>query len=355
MGAVRGLGLWLRTSRPELTRLLQDFLWRQWRQLGLGGPGGGRWDPWILDPEALLLFSLEVGRSDPILYDQVLGWLARHERLINVSRLVRIMGRDSGFDPSLVHSVARWLSRKSSSSKWKGLEGRKRSPLRPFFLSGLTGRLAGLEGKAPEFEACGWDRPPVRPLREPAPIPILRVSSLVLRLRLLLGVNARADLVAHLLCRAEGASPSAMADELGCSQPAVSQLCRDMERSGLLLVRPKGRSRLYRLDDRRWRDFLALPDKTLAWIAWAPLFRALVMVFRFLTREGAEDRGDSDLAIELRDIVRSFYPLVGEAGLLVPMSNIEVVPEDGLITAFARDMITLLREGLGTEPSVGAR
>lgn len=59
-----------------------------------------RRDPWAIDPEALLLFTLEIGRDDPRLFDEVLDWLVVNERLVSVRRL-RNLARDEA-DKALV-------------------------------------------------------------------------------------------------------------------------------------------------------------------------------------------------------------------------------------------------------------
>jgi len=54
---------------------LLEFAWSQWAQIGLAGEVT-RTDGWAMDPEALLLFTLEIARRDPRLFDEVLDWLA---------------------------------------------------------------------------------------------------------------------------------------------------------------------------------------------------------------------------------------------------------------------------------------
>ena len=49
-------------------------------------------DVWIIDPEALLLFTCTLGRHEPRLFDEVLDWLQENGRFINILRLKRILG-----------------------------------------------------------------------------------------------------------------------------------------------------------------------------------------------------------------------------------------------------------------------
>ncbi len=63
-----------------------NFLWRQWAQLGISGHVEFE-DKWIIDPEALLLFSLSICRYEPRLFDEIFDWLNVNSQFINVHRL----------------------------------------------------------------------------------------------------------------------------------------------------------------------------------------------------------------------------------------------------------------------------
>src|SRR5215213_4734062 len=72
-------------TREDLQGRLASFLWRQWAQMGILATAE-RSDRWAADPEALLLLSFEVGRQDPRLFEEVLDWLVRNERLVSIQR-----------------------------------------------------------------------------------------------------------------------------------------------------------------------------------------------------------------------------------------------------------------------------
>src|SRR5437879_5751034 len=80
----------LRTFRDEFQNLLLNFLWRQWSALGVAGQASGE-DDWIIDPEALLLLTCTMGRTEPRMFDEVLDWLQENGRFINIMRLKRIL------------------------------------------------------------------------------------------------------------------------------------------------------------------------------------------------------------------------------------------------------------------------
>ena len=64
-----------------------SLLWQHWSLLGVPGQISAKENEFVLDPEALLLFSTEYARYDQRLYDQILDWLQMHSSLINIQRL----------------------------------------------------------------------------------------------------------------------------------------------------------------------------------------------------------------------------------------------------------------------------
>src|SRR3954466_3464363 len=70
--------------REEVASRSRDFAWDQWTQIGVSGHAPAVADRRAIDPEALLLFTLEAARSDPRLFDEVLDWLLLNEQLISV-------------------------------------------------------------------------------------------------------------------------------------------------------------------------------------------------------------------------------------------------------------------------------
>ena len=99
---------------------VNSFLWRQWSQLGVAG--GDTWKTsWIIDPENLLLFTLDAGRFDARLFDEVMDWLITNERWIS---LQRINGLIKYYDEQTTRSlcaVARYMDRQTTHSRWKTL------------------------------------------------------------------------------------------------------------------------------------------------------------------------------------------------------------------------------------------
>lgn len=79
----------LKTFRDQLQDVLLNFLWRQWSALGVAGHTDAE-DAWIIDPEALLLFTCTLGRYEPRMFDEMMDWLQENGSYINILRLKRI-------------------------------------------------------------------------------------------------------------------------------------------------------------------------------------------------------------------------------------------------------------------------
>ncbi|HWH94055.1 MAG TPA: hypothetical protein VNT03_09350, partial [Baekduia sp.] len=94
-------------TRQRLERGLLDFAWNEWAQLGVLA-NAPRSSPWAQDLEALLVLSLDVARTDPRLFDEILDWLVRNEALVSIRRL-RTLARHSR-EPSLIEGALDWLA-----------------------------------------------------------------------------------------------------------------------------------------------------------------------------------------------------------------------------------------------------
>ncbi|HEY5473384.1 MAG TPA: hypothetical protein VIK32_09360, partial [Candidatus Limnocylindrales bacterium] len=72
----------------HLADVTLELAWRQWTAIGVAGARSGRQT--IVDPEALLLATLSVGRLDARLFDEVLDWVAVNAQLLDMARLRRL-------------------------------------------------------------------------------------------------------------------------------------------------------------------------------------------------------------------------------------------------------------------------
>jgi hypothetical protein len=84
--SIWGLSVDLTAFSEQLRGQLLGFAWDEWAQMGVSAVPR-RVSRWAQDPEALIVFTLEVARSDPRLFDELLDWMLRNESLLTVPRL----------------------------------------------------------------------------------------------------------------------------------------------------------------------------------------------------------------------------------------------------------------------------
>jgi hypothetical protein len=141
--------------------------------------------PWAQDPEALLLFTFEVARSDPRLFDEVLDWLLINEKLVSLRRL-RSLAVDSE-DKALNEAVIAWLGRELPKGRFGSTARPRSSPtLEPLFFH----ERFPIVHRDDTFAEYGWLRPAFAGTRKARPPDVDAPINLSFRLRHLLGVGA---------------------------------------------------------------------------------------------------------------------------------------------------------------------
>jgi hypothetical protein len=183
--------------RTDLSHAVLDLIWGAWSQVGVMGHqqrGAAR----IVDPEPLLLLSWECARQDPRVFDEVLDWLVRNGRWINLVRLTALADQDGTCSPRLVGAVAAFMKQYDRTPKWRKLAERGRSESDPEPLFQRHGKpVPPLHDETdPVFVQYGWLRSPVILRGQSQPMPAWIPTSLILKCRAFFGVNIRADVFA---------------------------------------------------------------------------------------------------------------------------------------------------------------
>lgn len=196
-----------------IVRAATDLCWSLWTELGVNGVVR-RHAEVIIDPEALLLFSPRLVASDPRLLELIYAWCLKHHGLIAPSRLhglrktlpPEVTGPFDGLAATLqAHGAARWVSGKGASP-W---------PSAP----------------APRRVSLDLTRPALR----------------MLRLRAILGVTARADVLGALISAPSEWVTAAQLTHLGYSKRAVALVLTDLHAAGLIDALPEKNRVTYRL------------------------------------------------------------------------------------------------------------
>lgn len=302
------------TLRAELSAELAAFAWGVWAQMGVSGAAPVRAERRAIDPEALLLLTLEVGRDDPRLLDEALDWLVHNEALISVHRLRGLCGGD--LDRSLVAAAldwsALWGPRAKAASKWM-TDGRESPAGVPLF------RDAGSVGSATDvaFARHGWLREPLTPSRKSRAPDLLLPVNLALRLRKVFGVGVRAEVARALLTiDAPQLESQVVAASAGFAQRNVREGLAQLVEGGVVDVVRAGDDRTYAMPRDRWTTFLNLePSELPRHYDWIPALRAVVKVLRWLGQSDVDLHSEYIRASQARTLMESVEPDLRYAGI----------------------------------------
>ena len=334
---------WIAFRTAVLDRLL-DFLWRQWSALGVAGHRSAE-EHRIIDPEALLLLSLTVCRYDARLFDEVLDWLMVNGAFLNVQRLKNIERQADFQCKEQLSAVSEILGKNSNFAlKWKGLAStHSRETAEPLFFM-KDGRPLPVPAEiSPEFSSHGLLRGPVRLRGNSQPFSTQSTSTLLLRLRALLGVNSRCELLC-LLGATQEIHPSDIARQTGYFARTTQGVLAEMARSGVVQVRSTNREKRYWLQPGVLDGLLRPAGVPTPWSNWAPLFRALEMLWLGLIEPKRQDLDPLLLASELRRLGRDMRPLMGEAGWGMRLRDDSAYRGEDYLEVFFQDVTEILEQ-----------
>jgi hypothetical protein len=207
------------------------------------------------------------------------------------------------------------MKKSNDPLKWKRLASLC-SPRTPeplfFFKSGKP--IPVPNDKAPEFSTHGLSRGPIKLKGHALPFPANGMPSLLLRLRALLGVNARCELLC-MLAAAEEIQPADVARQAGYSPRTVQNTLAEMARSGVVQMRSGNREKWYCLKNGVLDQLFKPEGSPTPWVNWAPLFRALEILWIGGIDPKRENLDPLTRSSELRRLGKEMRPLLAEAGL----------------------------------------
>ena len=303
--------------RNEFQQGLSSFVWAQWAQMGMLAPRSRR-DNWVADPEALLLLSLEVGREDPRLFEEALDWMLVNERLLSTQRL-RNLTRGDEPGRALAAAAIAWLRawRRKGHPPEPMHSGGVGEPIEPLF---LRARIP-VDGLDPAFLENGlfksWHEPERRSAQPDLTTPI----NLALRLRSLLGVGARAEVVRVLLSvDAPRMSVQALAASTGYAKRNVQEAAASLRVAGVAESSTIGNEQRFQLPRERWLDLLELPRPPLH-TDWPQLFRAFRVLLGWLREEHNEALSEYMLSSEARRVLERVAEDLRFAGVPVAVGG----------------------------------
>ena len=224
--------------------------WGQWTTLGVAGIGAAAHS--IVDPEALLVATMSVGRWDARLFDEAVDWVACNSAILDAARLRRLA---AGSDPeqrrlmtAVLHLAAHGDARPGLQRVESDLIAREATShygMQPLFRSQDVGTL---DWAMPDetFAAAGFHRSELN-LRGMSRRPNASTPACIrFRARALVGVGARAEVLTYLWTH-EWAHGRLIAERSAYNQSPVAEYLAALAASGLAEKRTAGRRTEYRL------------------------------------------------------------------------------------------------------------
>ena len=308
----------------EVNEGLQRFLWRQWSQLGLAGEVEFQ-DRWVIDPEALLVFTLLFGRHDARLFDEVVDWTVRNGRLLSIQRLKNIMdARNDGAVSRTLSALAMVVDSRDPKSRWSRLaHSFTESEAAPesFFLD-LDEKPFAVVGDPDEhFLRTGYLRSRVHLRGLSQPVPMRPLTNLIFRLRSLFGLGPRAEVLAYLLTNSDGQA-SVIAQATHYSRTQVQEALGGLVQADAVTAQPRGRRRTFSTDVGRWLRLLDLPNESLPlWVNWPQVFDGLLDLATLLARLETQQQSDYLVKSDTLTLSNHLRQALAYTGLMNPFEK----------------------------------
>jgi hypothetical protein len=279
--------------RGEVSEGLLDFAWRQWAQIGVSATVTGA-DRWAVDPEALILFTIGIGRRDPRLFDEMLDWMAFNHELLSLQRLRNLASRFP-VPAGMVAAVTAWTRQDASRNLPASQQADPGQVREPVFSPDV---LAFASQPDPVFAEHGFLRPPAaRTGKSHKPNPALPVN-LSFRLRYLFGPGGRSETTRVLLTCPDGPLDAArIANEAGFAKRNISDILTALTASGVIRAAWAGNERHFTVHRERWALFLDLsrPADLPSFVSWVHLLPAALEISQWL--DAKTDTAESEYLI----------------------------------------------------------
>ncbi len=237
----------LKNLRNNLLETQLSFLWNCWSSLGIAGYEEQRLTS-IIDPEALLLYTLDIARYDNRLYDELFDWCKVNGQFLSIARIKSLLKKNKGVERQ-VGVLAALISQQTHNKKWATLKKMGSNPSNTNHLFSLKdgSALPIINTPDPLFLSYGLLRDQQVLRSYSHPFDPSKASAFILKLRSLMGISVRCEIITALMDGSEK-NPSLIAREMGYYQKTVQDTIIEMVYSGIVSTRQNGREKLYRLE-----------------------------------------------------------------------------------------------------------
>jgi hypothetical protein len=300
-----------------LNERLVSFAWQEWAQMGLL-LAPLYVSPWAQDPEALVVFTLHAAREEPRLFDEMMDWMLHNEPLLSVRRL-RAMCIDET-DRRLVDASLRWLARHRPRARLNPRDGdphhNMTGNLEPLFPADVH-----IGEPDPAFAAEGLLRPVLHPSGKSVAPDLMTPINLAFRLRAILGVGIRAEVVRIMLTGPPApATAQMLARASGYSKRNVHDALGGLGAAQVLAVFSIDGEQRYTINAQIWA---ALLQRDPSWLpvyrAWPQLLGALRLIQRWSDAQDQPDASDYMRRSDTRQLLGRIRADLAFAGIEVNM------------------------------------
>ena len=274
--------------RQVFTDAVLELLWRQWSSLGVSGHINATGNAYILDPEALLLFSSFFARFDQRLYDLVIEWLLLNGESINIPRLKAILKKFPIADKQSLGLMAAYVKIKKWQCFAKTLRPKKNSNKQALFLNTDGTSNNFIPHLSETALLYGFMRNEYAHGNKVVPFDNSTLSTLLLRLRGAFGLSARAEAILAMLnmdyCRIQDVADCGKYSWKTASD-ALDELCL----SGIVVTLDNTkRGRSYFLKDASaLRSLFGI--KKIVFPDWCGIFNALGKIYQIINNPHIDD------------------------------------------------------------------
>jgi hypothetical protein len=260
------------TIGNELSKAVLEAVWIQWRSIGTLIESE-RVSRSLVDPEALLLMSLNLGHHEKRLWDIMDSWARNGSQLFSIQRLKNLK---KTFPDKTQDRLAEFAWK----AKVKGKDQRWRS---------LMGENSMIQTRSQEL----WKAYPAS----------WRSSAIMLRLRLGFGIGIVPDLLAILISqRGDWISPSSIAKAINYSVYSVRRSADKMA-DARIIESTRTKPVRYRAEPKAWSDLLGIDEPVPDWRFWYQVY-SFVSSLIVSTESGEwDDLSSYMLSSRLRDLI----------------------------------------------------
>jgi hypothetical protein len=165
----------------------------------------------------------------------------------------------------------------------------------------------------------GWSKPATKPSGKSQPPDLFAPINFAFRLRQILGVGARAEVVRVLLTvEAPRVTAQVITESAGYSKRNVHEALTSLHSAGVIDAVTVGNEQRYGVDRDRWAGLLGLlTDQLPDHRDWPQLFHALRRLVRWLEDGDHDALSDYMLASEARTLAEEIAPELRYAGVRV--------------------------------------